>query len=371
MMKPFVLEADRISVSIGKKDILKDCSLQAGKGEFIGIIGPNGAGKSTFLKALRGMIPRRSGDVFIEGKNEKEMKEKEIARKIAFMQQEFRTNFSYKVREIVLSSRYPYLEWWQREDSKDKEIAEKWMIYTGVLPLAESAIQALSGGERQRVILAKVLAQETDILFLDEPTASLDLQYQEESFRLCRDLAKRGKTIIMICHDLMMSARWCSRLVLLSESSFIADGAPHEVLTEDNLKRAFKLDSLIYKDPIFDRLSLYTYKGCDKKTKKVLLLGDGAEAVALMRKLFLRGYDVSCGRLRENTLAKTAASCFHIPALAENDPPLSETFTANFPIILKYGAGIDEVPEGTRADVYGEGNMPYEEISDKIEKEIL
>ena len=167
-MSEFILEARDISVSLGHRKILENCSLSAKQGEFIGIIGPNGAGKSTFLKAVRGMIPRSSGEILIDGKNENAMHDKEIARKIAFMQQEFRTSFSYTAKEIVMSARYPYLKWWQKEDLDDEKIAEKWMTYTGVIHLADKPVQTLSGGERQRVILAKVLAQETPVLFLDE-----------------------------------------------------------------------------------------------------------------------------------------------------------------------------------------------------------
>lgn len=331
-MSEFILEARDISVSLGHRKILENCSLSAKQGEFIGIIGPNGAGKSTFLKAVRGMIPRSSGEILIDGKNENAMHDKEIARKIAFMQQEFRTSFSYTAKEIVMSARYPYLKWWQKEDLDDEKIAEKWMTYTGVIHLADKPVQTLSGGERQRVILAKVLAQETPVLFLDEPTASLDLQYQEEIFRLCRDLANEGKTIIMICHDLMMSAQWCSRLLLLSECQFTADGIPVDVLTENNLKKAFRLDSLIYNDPISDRLALYTYKGKEEKGKKVLVLGDGVETVSLMRHLFLSGYQVSCGPLGEKTLARATSYCFHIP-YARSEEELEALMAASSVII--------------------------------------
>ena len=364
-MSEFILEARDISVSLGHKKILENCSLFAKPGEFIGIIGPNGAGKSTFLKAVRGIIPRTNGEVLVDGKNEKDMRDKEIAGKIAFMQQEFRTSFSYTAKEIVLSARYPYLKWWQKEDLDDEKIAEKWMTYTGVIHLADKPVQTLSGGERQRVILAKVLAQETPVLFLDEPTASLDLQYQEEIFRLCRDLANEGKTIIMICHDLMMSAQWCSRLLLLSDSQFTADGIPVDVLTENNLKRAFRLDSLIYNDPISDRLSLYTYKGKEEKGKKVLVLGDGVETVSLMRHLFLAGYQVSCGPLGEKTLARAASYCFHIP-YARSEEEL-ETLIKTTPVIIDdtKGEKLCHIPETAR--LYRTDTLSRKELQEKID----
>ena len=113
-MGNYILDAEDISVSIGKRTILDHCCLKAGKGEFIGIIGPNGAGKSTFLKAVRGLIPRASGSVSFNGQPEKDLSEKDIARTIAFMQQDFRISFGYTCRAIELSARYPYLKWWQK-----------------------------------------------------------------------------------------------------------------------------------------------------------------------------------------------------------------------------------------------------------------
>ena len=156
-----VLEARHISVSADRQTILSDCSLEVGKGEFIGIIGPNGAGKSTFLKAMRGMAEQCSGDIFLFGKPLRRMAEKETARRLAFMQQDTHLGFGFTCREIVMSARYPYLSWWQREGEQDRAVAEKCMAFTGVLELAEKSVQDISGGERQRVLLAKILAQET------------------------------------------------------------------------------------------------------------------------------------------------------------------------------------------------------------------
>ena len=333
-MDTLLLDAQHISVTIGNRVILKDCSLQAKPGEFIGIIGPNGAGKSTFLKAIRKLIPRSSGTVSLNDVSEDSLSEKDIARTIAFMQQDFHISFGYTCKEIVLSARYPYLKWWQKEKKEDKAIAEKWMTYTGTAAFADKPIQALSGGEKQRVMLAKVLAQETPLLFLDEPTAALDLLYQEEIFRLCKELSEQGKTIIMICHDLMMAAQWCSRLVMVSHHHFLADGKPEEVLTEAHLKEAFRLDALIYKDPITDRLTLYSYQKKESNHKSILLLGHDMNAITLMRHLFLAGYEVHWGYLPRNTLAREAAQAFHIPYLKKDDIFQLSDFLEKFKALL-------------------------------------
>lgn len=260
-----VLEARHISVSAGRQTILSDCSLEVGKGEFIGIIGPNGAGKSTFLKAMRGMAEQCSGDIFLFGKPLRRMAEKETARRLAFMQQDTHLGFGFTCREIVMSARYPYLSWWQREGEQDRAVAEKCMAFTGVLELAEKSVQDISGGERQRVLLAKILAQETPLIFLDEPTASLDLVYQEEIFRCCTLLARQGKTIVMVCHDLTMAARYCSRLVMIAGGRILADGRPAEVMTEEHLREGFGLHSVVYRNRMSGDLDLYTYDGKRKR----------------------------------------------------------------------------------------------------------
>lgn len=346
-----LMEARHITVSVGDTPILKDCSLSIGPGEFVGIIGPNGAGKSTFLKACRKLIDR-SGTVSLLGKPETALKEKDIARIIAFMQQDFHAAFGYSCEEIVLSARYPYLSWWQGESQKDKDIARKCMEFTGVSHLAKKDIQSVSGGERQRVLLAKVLAQEAPLLFLDEPTAALDLLYQEEIFRLCASLARDGKSILMICHDLMMAARWASRLILIAHGHIMADGTPEEVLTESNLSDAFGLHSIVYTNPISGALDLYTCPKPKPKEKTVLLLGSNLQTASLIRHLYANGYKTYCGYLPATTITREVAKDFHVPYL--------ET-TARIPqqadIMLAYG--LTDTERKRYAPLLSQGTLFY------------
>ncbi len=210
------------------------------KGEVIGIIGCNGAGKSTFLKTIRGLLPRQSGEIKYFGKNIDDYKEKEIAKLVAYLQQDVNIGFGYKGKDIVLAGRYPYLEWWQNESKADNELALACMDYTGTMGLADKPVNEISGGQKQRVLLAKVLAQQTPIMFLDEPTTGLDMVYQEEIFRFIKELSQMGKTIIMIVHELNLAAKYCTRIFLLGEEKILADGSPQEVFTEELLSRAYK-----------------------------------------------------------------------------------------------------------------------------------
>ena len=208
-------------------------------GEIVGIIGCNGAGKSTLLKTIRGLLPKQSGEVLYFGRNQESFSEKELAREIAYLQQSVEVGFGYTGKDIVLAGRYPYMKWWKGESIADEELALKCMEYTGTRELAERPVNEVSGGQKQRILLAKVLAQQTPILFLDEPTTGLDMVYQEEIFRFSKSLTEMGKTILMVVHELNLAAKYCSRIILLGDSTVIADGKPDDVFTETVLSKAY------------------------------------------------------------------------------------------------------------------------------------
>lgn len=221
------------------RGILKGLSFQIDKGDFVGIIGKNGAGKSTLLKSLRGFLPLYTGAVELYGQNIAGLSQRQLARSIAYLQQQVELTFDYTVRDVVMAGRYPYRKWWQQQSDEDRIIAEACMKYTDVLDMAQRPIRALSGGQRQRVLLAKVLTQQTPVLFLDEPAAGLDLFYQEEIFRFCRELSHRGRTVIMVVHELNLAARYCSRLMLIRAGQILADDVPAKVLTDELLSRGY------------------------------------------------------------------------------------------------------------------------------------
>lgn len=230
-MSASVLCAAHLRVEIGRRTILADLSLQAAPGEFISIIGPNGAGKSTLLRALRGTLPSK-GRIEVCGKKLRVLSDKEtvryiltcrkMCRSISALRRLDRLGRSLSVSEVVAER--------TRRGCCDRSSLH------GVYQRREAC--ATVCGERQRVLLAKAFAQETPLLFLDEPTANLDLTYQEEIFRHCRGLcrAKAGaKLIVMVVHDIRLAAKFCLRLLLLADGKILADGAPHAVVTEQHL----------------------------------------------------------------------------------------------------------------------------------------
>ena len=188
---------------------------------------------------------------------------KEFACRAAYLQQHMEMTFAYTARDIVLAGRYPYLSWWSQEKANDLAIADACMTYTGVSELADTPLHAMSGGQRQRVLLAKVLAQQTPVLFLDEPATGLDIIYQEEIFRFCRDLCAAGKTVLLVAHELSLAARFCSRLLLVGHGKLLADGAPRDVLTDELLTRAYGAPVRVVENPLTHHAEVYTEAKAD------------------------------------------------------------------------------------------------------------
>lgn len=235
-----IIQVNDVTVGYDRGErVLHDLNFSIQAGDFVGIIGKNGAGKSTLLKSMRGFLPLDKGEILLADRRVQDYSQRELARKIAYLQQQVELTFDYTVRDMVMAGRYPYKKWWQQQGYEDDRIIEACMKYTDVLDMADRPIRALSGGQRQRVLLAKVLAQQTPVLFLDEPAAGLDLFYQEQIFRFCRELSARGKTVVMVVHELNLADRYCSRLMLLKQGNVLADAAPQQVLTDELLSAGY------------------------------------------------------------------------------------------------------------------------------------
>ncbi len=267
-----VLEVKNLSIGYGSRCVISEASFAIGKGELVGIIGCNGAGKSTLFKTIRGMLPKQSGEVLFFGKALESYSDKELACRVAYLQQHVEVGFGYTGCDIVMAGRYPYLKWWQRESEADKRLALDCMDYTGTRELADTPVTEVSGGQKQRILLAKVLAQQTPMLFLDEPTTGLDMVYQEEIFRFARELAAMGKTVLMVVHELNLAAKYCSRILLLGEGRLLADDVPDAVFTEQLLGRAYAADIVVNRNPVNGSLEITTRVDEAAKAKETALL---------------------------------------------------------------------------------------------------
>lgn len=314
-----LIVVENLSVRLGHKVILKDIHLTVRPGEFIGIIGPNGAGKTTLLRSLRGLCPVISGSITVKGQSVTSMTDKQLARMIAYMQQDVNISFGFTALEVVLAGRYPYLEWWQNESEEDYELARKYMKFTGVEKLADKSVQQVSGGERQRILLAKVLAQETPLILLDEPTANLDLVYQEEIFRYCQTLCRQGKAALLVAHDIKLAAKFCSRLILIADTQIVADGEPAQVITVDNLRKSYGLHSAVFTNEVTGHLDIHTYD-CSAEIveqQTVHVIGGGASAGSIIRNLYEKAYTLSGGVFHYGDMDADIAQAFAVDYLAE------------------------------------------------------
>ncbi len=231
--------------------VLHQLSLSISAGQTVGVIGPNGSGKSTFLKLLAGIVAPQDGTIHLFGGNLSALPRQTIGKLVAYVPQEFQAAFPFTVRDIVLMGRYPHrttglLDLWGWEGKEDYAAAERAMDSLNVLHVADKAITELSGGERQRALIARALAQEADILLLDEPTAFLDLNYQLEISRILHRLTReRGLTIILVSHDLNLASQYCDLLLLLDRGRLAALDHPDKVLRADILEPVYGCRVLI------------------------------------------------------------------------------------------------------------------------------
>lgn len=210
------------------------------RGGILGILGPNGSGKTTLLRLLAGLLKPGSGAVSLDGRRLASIPRRALARRLAVVPQETHLAFEYSVLEIALMGRYPHLGAFELEGPRDVAVAREALQATGTAHLAPRRFSTLSGGEKQRVIIASALAQEADVLLLDEPTASLDLGYQIDVAALLRQLNReRGLTIVVATHDLNFAAGLCRTLLLIRSGRVLAQGPTAEVLTADAIARLY------------------------------------------------------------------------------------------------------------------------------------
>jgi iron complex transport system ATP-binding protein len=245
-----------------KKDIIRDLSLDINPGDFMGIIGPNGSGKTTLLRLCTRVLCPRKGYIYFQDKDIFRMDLKEFCRSVAFVSQDISTTFSFSAMELVLMGRIPHLKRMQFETRKDIEISEKALSLTDSLGLKEKMIDELSAGERQRVVIARSLAQEPVLLFLDEPTSHLDIGHQIQVMDLLSKLNRQNNlTIVMVLHDLNLASAYCNRICLLDNGSIFKEGNPEEVLTYKNIEAVYKTIVLVNDNPVTGRPNVVLVPG--------------------------------------------------------------------------------------------------------------
>jgi iron complex transport system ATP-binding protein len=248
------LHVEDLSLGYGDRTVIDHLDLRVPPGRVTAIVGPNACGKSTLLRSLSRLLAPRTGRVVLDGKDVHRMPAKQLARTLGLLPQSPIAPEGITVADLVGRGRHPHQGILSRWNTADDDAVGAALDATGTAALAERPVDELSGGQRQRVWIAMALAQQTDLLLLDEPTTFLDVSHQVEVLDLLTDLNRaRGTTIVMVLHDLNLAARYADHLIALSAGRLHAAGHPDDVLTEDTVRAVFGLENQVITDPTSGR----------------------------------------------------------------------------------------------------------------------
>lgn len=243
------LVADGVTLAYDRLVVARDLHLAVAPGSFTVIIGPNGCGKSTLLRALARTLAPREGRVLLDGAPIDKLRSKDVAKRLALLPQGPIAPESITVGDLVARGRYPHQGILRQWSAADARAVDEALRATEVDDLRDRFVSDLSGGQRQRVWLAMALAQETDLLLLDEPTTFLDIAHQVEVMDLCARLHAEGRTLVAVLHDLNQAARYATHLVAMRGGRIVAQGPPEDVVTEPLVQEVFGLASRVVPDP--------------------------------------------------------------------------------------------------------------------------
>ena len=243
------IRATGVFAAYGERQVLNGLDLEAAQGTVTALAGPNGVGKSTLLRAIAGALQLDRGEILVMGRDIAGMSGRERARLVGMVPQNPDLPRGTTALEVTLMGRNPHLGLLSWETSADVDVAMDALRMTDADELAERPVNQLSGGERQRVAIAMVLAQETPVVLLDEPTASLDLAYQPAIMRLLRELAEAGKTVVTAVHDLTLAGQFCDSVALVGEGRVAAVGPPETTLTPEAIRQVYGAETLVLEHP--------------------------------------------------------------------------------------------------------------------------
>lgn len=250
------LEAKNINIDISGKSIVKDISISASKGEFVGIIGPNGCGKSTFLRSIYRAIKPKSGTICLDGKDISKISFKESAKRVAVVGQFNNVNFDFTIEQMVMMGRTPYKRYMDRENKEDYDIVYESLKKVNMEKHSSRSFSTLSGGEKQRVLLARAMAQQAEMLILDEPTNHLDIKYQLQILGIVKSM---GIGVIAALHDLNLAVMYCTKLYILKNGQVIAYGKPEDILTKELIRDVYEVECDIEKNPLNKHMYIKYY----------------------------------------------------------------------------------------------------------------
>ena len=244
------IAAENITCKVGKKVIVNDVSLAVARGETVGLLGPNGSGKSSLLRVLAGLRRPHKGRVLLDGQNLHRLPKKQLARRVAFVEQHGMTDANMRVRDVVKQGRIPHHSPFSSWSTEDDETISAALARVDMLEKSQQGWLTLSGGERQRVHIARALAQMPSEILLDEPTNHLDIHHQLQLMKLISELPV---TSIVAIHDLNHALMFCDSLIVMQHGTVVASGTPQAILTEDLLWEVFRVKAKITPSPCHDK----------------------------------------------------------------------------------------------------------------------
>lgn len=244
------LRAESISLSYDRTEIVHDLTTEIPPGSFTVIIGANACGKSTLLRGLSRLLRPTTGTVILDGADISTLPAKELARRLGLLPQTAIAPDGITVADLVARGRYPHQTMFRQWSTKDEDAVQEALAWTGSTELSGRTVDELSGGQRQRVWVSMALAQETDLLLLDEPTTYLDVAHQVDLMELFADLNSRGRTIVAVLHDLNHAARYATHIIAMRAGRIVAEGPPAEVITSERVHEVFGLANVVIEDPV-------------------------------------------------------------------------------------------------------------------------
>ena len=242
------LKLENIHFKYKTDPVIRDITVNFGKGVLYGIMGPNGCGKTTLLNLISKILKNQYGKIVIDGKSISDLSIREIAKNIAYVKQKNSLEFDFSVKEIILMGRYAYIDRFYQESEEDKRIVDEILKKMGLKPFEDRNYSTLSGGEQQKVLVAQAMAQKGKILLLDEPTSHLDINFQIELMEILKNLVSEGIVVISVLHDINLATQYCDKILLIKNGKIHSFGIVSETITQQNIREVFDIDVVVGKN---------------------------------------------------------------------------------------------------------------------------
>ncbi|HOQ68180.1 MAG TPA: ABC transporter ATP-binding protein [Candidatus Atribacteria bacterium] len=361
------LQVKDLSFSYSKRKVLDKLTFSVKEGELVGVAGPNGAGKSTLLHLLAGLITPGGGEIIIGGKEARFLSRRMWSKKVAVVFQEVPQNLDLTSQEVVTMGRFPHLGRWQREREVDEEKVFWAMKITSTTVFSDRLFSELSGGEKQRVMIARALAQEPELLLLDEPTSHLDVLHQLEIMDILLDLRAGGVAIVSVFHDLNLVSQFCDKALLLKEGRMLSFGRVEEVMRAEEVEKLFGVEFLETTHPFSLRPFFMPLRKIKNETHRgrIHLICGGGSGSPLMRELLEAGFSLSLGVVNQLDSDEELARKLGIPVVQEK--PFSPFSPSTMEEAYRLAQKADFIV--IAPTYWGRGNLPNLDLAERLVRE--